>query len=476
MNTTRHTRHVLVLLCSWSVLLAVGVPLRADDNSDQQLDWNQWRGPHRTGQLEGPPWPDSLEPSALQSLWRVELQPSYSGPIVSGERVFVTETVAEQSERVTALNRRDGSVLWTQEWEGAMKVPFFARSRGDWIRATPICDGETVYVAGMRDLLVALDAETGAVRWRVDFLKEFETPLPSFGFVCSPLLDGDDLYVQAAASVVKLNRKTGEVIWRSMQDSGGMMDSAFSSPILENLAGRRQLVVQTRESLAGLDPETGQVLWQQEVPAFRGMNILTPTLAGDRVFTSSYGGRSFLYQVVQDGDQYRVSQLWENKVQGYMSSPVIIDGHVYLHLRNRRFTCLDLETGKEKWITKPFGDYWSLIAHGDRILALDERGELLLIRANPDQFELLTRRQITDQSAWSHLALDRNQLLVRDLTGLTAYRWSTDSSSDAAPQGDHARVVPGQCRRECPSDWRPWKWFVSRRESALSTTCQLRGE
>ena len=432
MNTSKHVRRTLVSLGISTVLSTVGGSLRADGDRDQQLDWNQWRGPHRTGQMEGPPWPDSLEPSALKRLWRVELEPSYSGPIVSGDRVFVTETVAEQTERVIALDRQNGSVLWKQEWEGALKVPFFARSRGDWIRATPICDGETIYVAGMRDLLVALDVQTGEPRWRVDFVKEFATPVPSFGFVCSPLVDGDDLYVQAGASVVKLNRKSGEVIWRSMQDSGGMMDSAFSSPILGDLAGRRQLVVQTRKALAGLDPQTGQVLWQQEVPAFRGMNILTPTLAGDRVFTSSYGGKSFLYQVAQKDGQYHVSELWENKVQGYMSSPVIIDSYVYLHLRNRRFACLDLATGEEKWITKPFGEYWSLIAHGDRILALDERGELLLIHANPDQFELLTRRQITDQSAWSHLALDRNQLLVRDLAGLTAFRWSTSSSPDDA--------------------------------------------
>ncbi|MEZ6067548.1 MAG: PQQ-binding-like beta-propeller repeat protein [Planctomycetaceae bacterium] len=117
------------------------------------------------------------------------------------------------------------------------------------------------------------------------------------------------------------------------------------------------------------------MLWTQEIPAFRGMNILTPAAYEDSVFTSSYGGKSFLYKVNRGADERFQTQLgWDNKVQGYMSSPVVIDGHVYLHLRNQRFACIDLATGESRWTTTPYGRYWSLIARGDRILALDETG------------------------------------------------------------------------------------------------------
>ena len=346
----------------------------------------------------------------------------------------MTETVNEQTERVTALDRHRGNKLWAQEWAGSMNVPFFARSRGDWIRSTPACDGQMVYVAGMRDVLVALDAATGDERWRVDFVEKLGTPLPAFGFVCSPLLDGDAVYVQAGAGLVKLKAQSGEIVWRSLQDDGGMWGSAFSSPVMADVAGVKQLVVQMRDKLAGVSPDTGQVLWSQEVPAFRGMNILTPTLIDRRVFTSSYGGKSFLFQLDSQGDQFQVTEVWTNKVQGYMSSPVVIDQHVYLHLRNRRFACIDLNTGQEKWITTPFGEYWSLLSQGDRMLALDEQGELLLLRANPEQFELLARKKISDESAWAHLAHHEDQLFVRDLAGLTVYRWSSPADpAGAAP-------------------------------------------
>jgi outer membrane protein assembly factor BamB len=303
-------------------------------------------------------------------------------------------------------------------------VPFFAKSNGDWIRATPACDGECVYVAGMRDLLVCLDAQTGTVRWQVDFVKEFGTPLPAFGFVSSPLVDGEFLYVQAGASCFKLHKADGKVAWRSLQDGGGMFGSAFSSPLLATICGTSQLLVQTREKLAGLSTETGEALWSKEVPAFRGMNILTPTVSGNSVFTSAYGGKTFLFNISKQDASWKVDQTWANKVTGYMSSPVLIDGHVYLHLRNQRFTCINLQTGESQWTTTPFGKYWSLVTHGDKILALDDRGELLLIRANPQKFELLDSRKISEDSAWAHLAVCGNEIYIRELNAVVAYRWS----------------------------------------------------
>ena len=107
-----------------------------------------------------------------------------------------------------------------------------------------------------------------------------------------------------------------------------------------------------------------------------------------------------------------------------MSTPVVIDGHAYLHLRNQRFTCIDLTNGKECWTTQPFGKYWSLVSQGRKILALDERGDLFLIIANPDKFELLDQRHISDSPTWAHIAVCDNEVFVRDLKGLTACVWN----------------------------------------------------
>ena len=388
-------------------------------------DWPQWRGPTRDGQFTGSAWPDQLGTNYLQPLWRVELGPSYSGPIVAGDRVFTTETRDKKFELVTAFDRKSGRQLWQAKWEGALSVPFFAKSNGAWIRATPACDGERLFVAGMRDVLVCLDVNTGAEVWRVDFVKKLDAPVPDFGFVCSPLVDGDAVYVQAGASVVKLNKRTGEILWRALKDKGGMWGSVFSSPIIATLGGQPQLIVQTRDKLAGLTLDKGDVLWEQPVEAFRGMNILTPVIHQDILFTSTYGGKTIGFKIALANGKFTVTEAWTHKSQGYMSTPVVVDGVASEHLKSQRVMAIELATGRELWTSEQsFGKYWSLVANGDRILALDQRGLLYLFRANREKLELLDQRKLTKEETWSHLAIAGEELFVRELNALTAHRWS----------------------------------------------------
>ncbi len=388
-------------------------------------DWPQWRGPQRDGQFTGPPWPDKMDTNHLRQVWRVELGPSYSGPIVSGTRVFTTETKDKKFEAVTAFDRKTGKELWRAQWEGSMSVPFFARANGDWIRATPTCDGESLFVAGMKDLLVCLDVQTGKERWRFDFVKKMATPVPDFGFVCSPLVDGEFLYVQAGASFVKLNKRTGELVWRTLADKGGMNGSVFSSPMLAEIAGKRQLVVQTREKLAGVDPADGKVLWEQPIEAFRGMNILTPVAYKDTLFSSTYGGKTIGFKVAQADGKFSVTEAWRHKAQGYMSTPVVIGGVAYTHLKSQRVMAIEVETGRELWTSgSSFGKYWSLVTQGDRILGLDERGLLFLLQADKEKYALLDQRKIASAETWAHLAVADDELIIRELKALTLFRWS----------------------------------------------------
>lgn len=386
--------------------------------------WNQWRGPTRDGLVASPGWPKSLSEETLRLQWRVELPPGYSGPVVSSTAVFVAGTADKQREIVAALDRNSGEELWRTEWPGSIQVPFFAASNGSWMRATPALDGDNLYVAGMRDVLVSLNAQDGRENWRVDFVAEFGSPEPAFGCVCSPLVDGDAVYLQAGASFVKLDKVNGKTVWRVLKDEGGMMGSAFSSPVLATLAGQRQILVQTRESLCGVLPASGDVLWQRTVPSFRGMNILTPVPFGDGVFTSTYQNGSWLFTVSRADDRWETAEGWSNRAQGYMSTPVVIGSHAYLHLQNQRFTCIDLTTGEQTWTSKPYGKYASLVAQGDRILALDQRGILLLIKANPREFELLGERQVSDDETWAHLVVSRGQVFVRELEAISVFRWS----------------------------------------------------
>lgn len=386
--------------------------------------WPQWRGPSRDGfAAPGTAWPDNLK--ALETIWAVEnLGPSYSGPIVGPDRVYITETRDKKQEVVIAYDRATGKQLWTQQWDGSMTVPFFANANGSWIRSTPALSGDSLYVAGIRDKLVCLNSATGEIRWTFDFMKEFQSELPTFGCVCSPLVDGSGVYIQAGGATVKLDAASGKVIWKSLADGGGMMGSAFASPVLGSVNDQQVLLVQTRTKLAGLKPDDGTVLFEKEIPSFRGMNILTPTPFENALFTSTYGGSTQLIKLLPSGDGLRTEDAWKFKYEGNMTSPVVIDGHAYLLGKDQKFICVDLKAGKEKWRSeRSYGKYWSLVANGNRILALDQRGMLLLIQANPDEFQLQDQKKLRSSDTWAHLAVAGDEVFIRDLNGLTSHRW-----------------------------------------------------
>jgi outer membrane protein assembly factor BamB len=400
-----------------AVLLCLFPPLAV-------AEWSQWRGDNRDGSVAGKDWPETLDETALKQLWRVEMGPGYSGPLVTEKMVITTETEDRQYELVRCLDRATGEEIWRARWEGAMNVPFFAKKNGDWIRATPALANGRLFVAGMKDVLVCLDVESGKEIWRRDFMEELGTPVPAFGFVSSPLPDGDALYIQAAGGVMKISQETGKTLWHEWKDGGGMSGSAFSSPVIAVLAGKRQLVVQAREKLGGLDLETGKVLWEQPVTAFRGMNILTPTVFNDGVFTTSYGGKGLMFGIGEENGQWKVTQRWTADVEGYMGSPVVLDGKAWLHLRNRRATCVDLADGKVTWTSDDrFGEYWSIVTNGKRLLALDQTGELLLIDpSDPASPKILSRRPVGSES-WAHVVVDKGQIIVRELKAVTVYDW-----------------------------------------------------
>ncbi|MEM0897880.1 MAG: PQQ-binding-like beta-propeller repeat protein [Verrucomicrobiota bacterium] len=419
----------LLYLC-----LALALPTPSLSDKPESSNWNQWRGPTRDGIIENAqPWPEGISDADFAPLWSIGLPESYAGPVISKGKLISVATREKKHEEVQAFDIASGQQLWKHEWEGAMKVPFFARANGSWVRCTPAIAGNAVYAGGMLDVLVKMELETGKEIWRVDFKEREGTQKPTFGYVSSPLVDETgDLYVQAGDAVTKLDPNTGKTVWRALEDSRGMFSSAFSSPVVANIHGVRQIVAQTRSTLGGLNPKTGDVLWSVPVEAFRGMNILTPTVIGNRVFTATYGGGAFMFDIEKSDDgTLAAKEAWKIKeLEGYMASPIVAGNHLYIHGRDQHLHCLDISTGKAAWKSEQkFGKYWSMVANRNRILALDERGELIYFEATPEAFEIIGRRKISTQPTWAHLAVQGDRVYVRALKSLSAFRWKSEDTA-----------------------------------------------
>ena len=73
-----------------------------------------------------------------------------------------------------------------------------------------------------------------------------------------------------------LNKLTGEPIWTALPAK----TPGYSSPIIIEAGGARQLIVWTPESLNSLDPETGKIYWTQEIACQLGLSVATPRRVG----------------------------------------------------------------------------------------------------------------------------------------------------------------------------------------------------
>jgi len=420
-------------ICFFHVLLFLFSGFVVSKAQSSVSQWNQWRGPNRDGHVDAQDWPERVSGDSFSLQWSHPLKESYSSPVLDDTLVYTTESVDDQTERALAYNRLSGELVWSTSWTGGMKVPFFARANGSWIRSTPLLYGDRLYVMGMQETLISLDAESGNILWKLSAPQILKTPDPKFGGVSSPLIAGEALYVQAGGGVIKVDIDTGKLIWSSGVSSDSMNSSPFSSPMLFDLYGQTQLVILERTRLCGVELESGKHLWTKEVPASRGMNILTPTQVGNRLLTATYGGKTHLFEPsISDSGAWSVKEQWQYKFQGYMSSPVVVEGYAYLHGRSGRMICMDLESGALKWTSsKSFGKYCSQVANGSKMLCLSNDGMLRLIEINPFKCVVLDQHRVSNEETWAHVAVSGRDVIIRSLNALSLHKWE-DSETQRA--------------------------------------------
>lgn len=393
--------------------------------SASPADWNQWLGPTRDNHFHGPAWPDRIDDEHLRPVWRVDLGPGFGGPLVAGDRIFTVETKDKHFEVARAFDRATGNQLWGARWEGAIEVPAIAKGQGDWIKSTPAWDGESLYVVGMEDTFAAIAGDDGAVRWRIDFKQHYGTGQPEYGNPSSPLVYKDWVYVFGAGRLNRIERETGVIDWNGLDTGNAVRSTPFSSPVVATIAGREQLVAFIPKSMAAIDPDTCEILWQIPVGTAIDAAYPTPLVHNDDIFLSLYGRKTQMFRVSKGEDgAWRCEPVWENKAKGYLSTPVLVDGRAYVQLTNRRVVCIDLATGNDAWgSTERFGLYWGMTANRDKILALDDQGTLRLIRADAEKLNIVDTRKIGDVKSWAPIAFSGNEVYVRDIEGLSKYRW-----------------------------------------------------
>jgi outer membrane protein assembly factor BamB len=332
-------------------------------------DWPQWLGEKRDGVWRETGIIDTFPSDGPRKKWSVPVGLGYSGPAVASGKVYAMDRVlasGEQSpdnpfgkpklkgiERVLCLDEKTGKELWEHEYPAE-----YAISYASGPRCTPIVDGDRVYTLGAMGHLFCLNAADGKPIWSKDFIRDYESFLPTWGFAAHPLVDGDKVYCLVGGSdnrlVVAFDKKTGNELWAAEHCKG---DFGYSPPVIYEFGGKRQLIIWHSQAVLGLEPETGKSIWRIDFEVKAGLTApMARKVGDDRLFVTSFYNGSMLLRVKADSAEV----VWKSKAKGegihqtadlssIMPTPVIDGDHVYGVCSYGQLRCIEVNTGKRVW-------------------------------------------------------------------------------------------------------------------------------
>jgi outer membrane protein assembly factor BamB len=383
-------------------------------------DWNQWRGPTRSG-VAGPFATPATWPERPTKAWTLDAGEGHASPVVSGGRVYLLSRIADR-ETVTALDLASGRQLWRQAYAAPYQVNSAATAHGKGPKSTPIVEGGRLFTLGISGTLSAWNASTGDPVWRKDFKGEFAATSPEYGTAMSPILTDGLLIVHAggpgSGAIVALDPARGMVTWSWKGDG-----PAYSSSVATSIAGVRQIVALTQKRMVSLAIADGRLLWELPFTTEYDQTIMTPVIVGDLVVYGGVSKPTAAIRVARADGKWTTTRVWENPdIPMYMSSPVEKGGFLYgLTQRNRgQFFCADGKTGQTKWTTRGReGENAALIVSGDLALATTTEGELVVFRPNEKSFDLIKRYTIAGSPVWAHPVPAGKGILIKDASALT---------------------------------------------------------
>ena len=392
-------------------------------------DWPQWRGVNRDGHSRETGLLKEWPGEGPKLLWQInDLGSGYATPSIAGGRIYIMSNRGLEDEFVEALDVKDGKKLWSTrigKVGNPDQKPNFPAAR-----STPTVDGAVLYALGSDGDLVCLESATGKVRWHKSLRSDFNGLPPTWAYAESPLVDGDVLVCTPGgkdATIVALNKRNGEVIWKSALPAGEM--AGYASIIIDSTGAIKQYLAYTSNGLVGVEAKTGKLLWSYERnKGALGMSIQTPVAGGGYVYggANRVGGGAVRLKASQ-GSLTAEEAYFDPKLPTAIGGTVLVGDFLYGSSQTA-VMCVDFKSGQVKWSERSIAPASLVYAEG--LLYLHgEEGEVALIEASAEAYRERGRFTPPDQpkhgnpmeKAWAYPVIADGKLYIRDLNMLWCY-------------------------------------------------------
>lgn len=400
---------------------------------DKTPSWTGWRGNDGNAMVSNYQAP-KFWPKELKSSWSVEIGDGYATPLIVGDRVF-QHVRQDGSEVLLCLNSENGEEIWKTNTEINFEARRGGEKHGVGPKSTPTYVDSRIFTLSITGLLSAWSADDGKLLWKRDFSEKFEETHPHWGTATSPVVDGDCLFVHTGScengALFCINVESGKDIWVNAEYA-----NCYSSPLIETVAGVRQLVELNHSGICGADLKTGKILWRHAFTHHgNNQNTPTPVRCGELFVLGGENRGMFAVKPSLKNGEWSVEEVWRHrKVSLDMSSPVTHGDLVFSfsEFKQGKISCLDGKSGEVLWESEArMGKNAQFLSLPQQVLCLTDKGILYVIKPSREKLDIIQEYRVAKGDTWTAPALVRNVLFTKSEETLTAWRFP----SAATPSG-----------------------------------------
>lgn len=332
-------------------------------------------------------------------VWKVKVpKAGFSSPIIWGNQLFVTGADA-QARVVYCYDKNSGNLLWEAVADNIQGSPSgMPKVTADTGLAAPTMatDGNAVFAIFATGDVIALDM-SGKRLWA----RNLGVPDNHYGHGSSLIVYKDKLLIQydtnRSGKLMALDTQTGTTAWETARNS----KISWSSPILVNTGNRTEVILTTNPNVNGYDPQTGKELWN--IACLSGEVGPSAGYADGMVFAANEYAKLVGIKIAGGTPEI----VWEaDEFLPEVSSPLAINGLVFIATTYGVFACIDAKTGEKLW-DQEYGDafYSSPIYADGKVYITDMAGKTHIVKATKD-YQLIGTSELGEKSVCSPVFQD----------------------------------------------------------------------
>jgi outer membrane protein assembly factor BamB len=415
------------------IVASLALGLNAQKTTNNASHWPQWRGPDFNGMARSDAptkWSDTENIK-----WKAAIPGrGHSTPVVWGDRIFLTTAIptgkaataptpepANQGGRpggarggpgggaganqehqfiLMCFDKKSGKILWQKVAKTATPHEGYHGMYGSFASNSPVTDGKNVYAFFGSRGVFCYDLN-GKLLWEKDLGVQMKMRL-QFGEGTAAVLHDDKLLLvfdyQGESFIVALSKAKGNELWRAKREE----ISNWSTPLVVEHAGRKQVIVSAPTKVRSYDLQTGKMIWDC---AGLGLNTIPQPVHQDGVVYVMSGFRDpklLAIKLGREGDLTGTDAvLWsETRGLSYTPSPVLFDGKLYTLTDNGMMSCFDAKTGKpyyqQQRLPKPYNFKASPVGANGKLYLATEDGDVVILKMG-EKFEVLATNTLQDQ-------------------------------------------------------------------------------